>query len=69
MTQMPNFFMVLADNSDQTRVRHCTLEDARREAARLATLNPGLKFFVLASLGHMVRENPTRWEAHDDIPF
>lgn len=66
------FFMVLSDRSSETRVRHATLDIARNEAKRLACLNPGCKFFVLASLGHMVKEDPVTWEEHspdDGIPF
>ena len=67
------FFMVLSDRSSETRVRHATLDIARCEAKRLAALNPGIKFFVLASLGHMVKEDPVTWQQHendpDQIPF
>lgn len=63
------FFMVLSDKSSETRVRHATLDIARNEAKRLATLNPGIKFFVLASLGHMVKEDPVTWEQHDQDPI
>lgn len=66
------FFMVLADNSNQTNVRHASIEVARGEAKRLAALNPGVRFFVLASLGHMVKEDPVTWQQHepsDEIPF
>lgn len=67
-----NFFMVLSDRSSETRVRHATIDIARNEAKRLAALNPGCKFFVLASLGHMVKEDPVTWQQHestDEIPF
>ena len=67
------FFMVLSDKSAETRVRHATLDIARNEAKRLAALNPGIRFFVLASLGHMVKEDPVTWQGHeydpDQIPF
>lgn len=66
------FFMVLADNSSQTNVRHATIDIARNEARRLAAINPRVKFFVLASLGHMVKEDPVTWREHepnDEIPF
>lgn len=67
----PSFFMVLSDRSSTTTVRHATLDIARNEAKRLAALNPGTKFFVLASLGHMVKEDPVTWQEHtgDEIPF
>lgn len=63
------FFMVLGDGSGSTHIRHDTLDKARTEAERLARLNPGTKFYVLASLGHAVRNDPVVWEQHDDIPF
>jgi hypothetical protein len=66
------FFMVLAENSSETRQRHATLDIARNEAKRLAGKNPGVKFFVLAALGHMVKEDPVTWRQHepsDEIPF
>lgn len=72
------FFMVLADRAPVPSwagglpiVRHTTIDLARTEAKRLAGLNPGIKFFVLASLGHMVRNEPVVWEKHefDEIPF
>lgn len=70
------FFMVLADKVTTPifgfglpTVRHDTIEKARDEAKRLAGANPGTKFYVLASLGHMVRNDPVVWEKHDEIPF
>lgn len=66
------FFMVLADHIYGTgvpTVRHSTIDKARAEAKRLAGLNPGVKFYVLASLGHMVKCDPVLWEQHDEIPF
>lgn len=67
--QMLQFFMVLADNSNVTNVRHKSLEGAQREARRLADTNPGVRFFVLASVGHALRADPVVWEQHDDVPF
>lgn len=67
--QHESFYMVLSDNSSYTNVRHASLALARAEAERLARANPGVKFFVLASLGHAVRNDPVSWEPHDDIPF
>lgn len=67
------FFMVLADRvtspiwgSGLPTVRHETLDSARTEAKRLALLNTGTKFFVLASIGHAVTPEPVIWEAHED---
>lgn len=70
------FFMVLADKTalpgwgtGAPVVRHDTIDKARSEAKRLAGLNPGTRFFVLASLGHMIKSDPVIWEQHSDIPF
>lgn len=65
------FFMVMSDIPDRAppRVRHNSLDAAKREARRLADANPGERFFVLASLGHMIRNDPVSWQKHDDVPF
>lgn len=70
------FYMVLADKTTlpgwgtgAPTVRHDTIDKARNEAKRLVGLNHGTKFFVLASLGHMIKSDPVTWEKHDDIPF
>ena len=67
--RLPQFFMVLNDRSTQTRYRHDTLESARAEAKRLAGLNPGVKFWVLAALGCCIKPDPVEWIPTDDIPF
>lgn len=65
----PCFWMVLSDNSNYTIVRHRTLEIAKGEANRLAAANPGIRFFVLQSIGAAVRTDPVSWVEHDTIPF
>lgn len=60
------FWMVLADNSNQTNMRHDTRDRAQNEATRLAGINPGIRFFVLQSIGAAVRRDPVSWETHDD---
>lgn len=65
----PCFWMVLRDNSVHTAHRHPTLESARSEATRLATQNPGVKFFVLQSIGSAELARPITWDEHDIIPF
>jgi hypothetical protein len=61
------FWMVLAENSNQTTKRHSFLDQAKAEAKRLAASNPGIRFFVLQSLGAHIHE--VSWEQHDEIPF
>lgn len=60
------FWMVLADNSSQTTVRHDTRDRAQNEARRLASANPGIRFFVLQSIGAAIRHEPISWEAHQE---
>ncbi|HEY4356020.1 MAG TPA: hypothetical protein VGN16_09760 [Acidobacteriaceae bacterium] len=67
-----SFWMVLADNSTTTMIRHSTFDKAKAEASRLATKHPGIRFYVLGSQGHCVREEPVCWTPHigfDEIPF
>ncbi len=61
--------MVYADNSTQTRCRHGSRKQAEDEARRLAGINPGIKFFVLQSIGYAARTEPVEWVEHDGIPF
>ena len=52
----PPFFLVWNPSSGQTKHRHKTVEDAEKEANRLARENPGIKFHVLLSLGRCLEE-------------
>lgn len=64
------FWMVLASTSNYTQYRHRALDDARREAERLATATPGVKFFVLECVGAAEVVRPVVWrDAIDEIPF
>ena len=65
------FWMVLADNSEYTRVRHRSFEEAKREAKRLAAGNPGIQFHVLRLVGTAIKPDPVEFvEAEDDpVPF
>ena len=63
------FWMVLADNSAETRMRHKSFESAKREAMRLAGITTGIRFFVLQSMGDAIRSDPVAWNKHDEIPF
>ena len=66
-----SFWMVLSERSSETRVRHQTFLEAQQEARRLASANMGTKFYVLQSVGHAIRDEPTSWHEHetDPIPF
>lgn len=66
---MECFWMVLAENSSHTQVRHANRGLANKEAARLAALNPGVMFHVLRSEGHALKVDPVSWVKHDEIPF
>jgi hypothetical protein len=58
---MDKFWMVLADNSSMTNVRHAAFDLAQREAERLANNNPGVKFFVLGAEGFATKRKPVDW--------
>lgn len=68
MSEKPSFFMVLRDGVSATSFRHERFNDAKSEAERLANQNPGVRFFVLQSIGAAIR-NEVTWEEHDDVPF
>lgn len=78
------FYIVVSDERGPGSYphRHCTLTAAQTEAKRLAREKRGVKFFVLASLGHafeadaewedgaMLREiHRLRKANEDEIPF
>lgn len=68
--RLETFWMVLADNSPATHVRHANFSKAQSEAKRLASLNPGTRFWVLQSMGAAQRSEPVAWlECDDEIPF
>ena len=60
--------MVLADNSNYTKFRHKTHEEAVKEALRLSSQISGVKFNVLACMG-AARDG--KWEDSNfgGIPF
>ena len=62
------FWMVLAENTNETRVRHASFAAARNEACRLMKIKKGVRFFVLESRGFALEPKPTDWIAHDDRP-
>lgn len=44
------FFMIYGEGQGCPTIAHYRRADADREARRLATANPGVKFYVLASI-------------------
>lgn len=48
--------------------RHESLESAKKEAERLATIYEGKAVFVMAFIGAAV-VNRVRWEIPNDVPF
>jgi hypothetical protein len=63
------FWMVLGAGTPNCQ--HLTLDSAKKEAERLARLNPGQAFTVLQSIATVVKSD-VKWEVHDDdgvIPF
>lgn len=64
------FYMV--SGVGPSRVRHDSLDSAEREAVRLARENPGIEFFVMASIRAFVKDDVRQVEILDrdaDIPF
>ena len=45
------FFMVYGYGQNPPTVIHDTLDKAEKEAKRLADLHPGIRFYVLATVG------------------
>jgi len=70
MTNLSPFFLVWnPNNQSPPRHRHDTLEDATAEARRLAELNAGQEFIVLAAVRSAKRSDPVTITNFDDIPF
>lgn len=76
MNVFPEFWMVLSDVHDglqvdftkQPTVRHKTESCAKKEAARLASKYPGIKFFVLKAVAACVKAD-VEWSTAEDLPF
>lgn len=71
------FWMVWSPQGRAPTHRHLSARSAKDEAERLASLNPGTEFIVLASVGTCVKRE-VQWTAHvepygagpdDDLPF
>ena len=70
MINESTFFLVWNPTSPTPpRHRHDTLEAATAEARRLATLNAGQEFIVLAAIRSAQRSDPVTITNFDDIPF
>lgn len=66
------FWMVFNPDGQTPRHQHISKESAVTEARRLASLNKGTRFYVLASIGFAEVVDPVVWQewSHDDfIPF
>ena len=69
------FWMVWNPDGRQPRYMHMTRDQAENEAKRLASENPGEKFFVLKSItGFLAKKAPVksikiRPALPDEIPF
>lgn len=69
MNVVPKFWMVLSDVSNTPpTLRHQTEDAAKKEAARLANNNPGIKFFVLEVVAACVKSD-VQWMEAEDVPF
>lgn len=47
---MDQFYMVYRDNSGSTKVKHGSYNEAENEAKRLASNQPGDRFYILAAV-------------------
>jgi len=55
MAHPKQFFMVYGMNQGAPTVRHDTMQQAKREAERLARACPGIEFYVLAAISRSRR--------------
>jgi len=53
-----DFYMVQAENTSSTSKRHYSGEIADSEAQRLASDSPGVKFYILQTIGYYEVEKP-----------
>jgi hypothetical protein len=66
---MKIFWIIWNPAANRPTVMHETLDSAKKEAERLAKLNPGQRFVVLKSIEFCEVHNPVKWTKTDDIPF
>lgn len=65
---MDTFWLVWNEAHGAPRVKHNTSDSAKREAERLARLNPGQRFHVLESVATCERNDVT-WTEHCGTPI
>lgn len=63
------FYMVWNEVGSSPRVRHDNLDDAKKEASRLASAQPGVRFFVLQAIGQCQSVNTVYTRLEEPIPF
>lgn len=51
------------------KFEHSDYAMAKKEAERLAQLNPGVRFYVLETTDTVIERNPCEWEKLNEIPF
>jgi hypothetical protein len=64
------FWMIYGEGQNSPAVRHENFEAAKRESERLARNNPGIRFFILATVG-VTERNDVTYRSIDplEIPF
>ena len=63
------FWMVWRNDGHAPTKEHGSEREARKEAERLATSNPGVRFYVLKAVGAVESVKPVQWIPLQDIPF
>lgn len=70
MKQSEPFWMIYGLGMNAPAVRHDQFESAKRECERLARNNPGIRFYILATVASAERNDVLfRTINPDDIPF
>ena len=62
------FWMVHSPTASPPIIRHQSWHDAREEAIRLASLNPGKKFYVLETAGVAIKQD-VDFQEIPSVPF
>lgn len=66
---MMKFYLVWEPTSGYTKYRHECIDEARREACRLAGANREKEFFVLEAVSVSKIDLPVVTTTLDDLPF